>query len=60
MASIFLQILSFTGALAALAFLAYGAWLCFTAHRAPPRRRAAERAAEPGKPARSPEGDAWV
>ena len=62
MASHLLELLFFCGQVAAVAFLVYGGWLCFTAGRERPK----ERAAVPEKPAnaagagKSPEGGAWA
>lgn len=63
MASHLLELLFFGGQIAAVALLAYGAWLCFTAGRPHPRKRAPA----PENPASAaagaserPEGGAWA
>jgi hypothetical protein len=62
MASHLLELLFFGGQIAAVAFLVYGAWLCFTAGR----ERPSKRAPAPEKPAGAagaserPEGGAWA
>ena len=64
MTSHLLEWVFFCGQVAAVAFLVYGAWLCFTAARERPAERAP--AAEPGKAAsaeratQTPEGGAWA
>lgn len=61
MAAHLLELLFFGGQVLAVAFLVYGAWLCFTAGRE--RRKdapAKEKPASAAGASRDPEGGAWA